>query len=458
MTSQTETPTQDRAARWLRGPLRPFRNGQYRLLNGSVVFALVAGGTWIIALVWQVIAWGGGAAELSLVSTSGAVGMIAASLLGGVIADRIPQRRILLVVTAVRLVAIGTVAALALTGFLQVWMLAIVAFVIGVGNGFTFPAYSALLPMIVPEEDLLAVNGLEGAMRPVIGQVAGPALASAVVAAASPAAAIALVALFELAGLLCLIAMKPVALRRESEGHSAGALLTDLREGVQYMTRTAWLAATILFAAVLILLIMGPIEVLIPFLLKDRAGGGPGDHAIVLAAFGIGGTLGSLGMATRKLPRRYLTVMVSLWGLGCLPLVVVGVATNVWVIAGAVFVVGALFSAPMVIWGTLLQRRVPPALLGRVSSLDFFVSLVFMPVSIAMAGPVSKAIGLSTVFLIAGVVPLLLAVVAIVVAKLPQDEIAHPLDTEPVAEPKLASVTELPVRDDCDGVPCAQAA
>ena len=456
MSIQTETPTQDRAVRWLRGPLRPFRNRQYRLLNGSVVFALVAGGVWIIALVWQVIAWGGGAAELSLVSTSGAVGMIAASLLGGVIADRIPQRRILVVVTAVRLATIGTVATLALTGLLQVWMLAIVAFVIGVGNGFTFPAYSALLPMIVPEEDLLAVNGLEGAMRPVIGQVAGPALASAVVAAASPAAAIALVAVFELAGLLCLVAMKPVELSRAQEGHSAGALLTDLREGVRYMTRTAWLASTILFAAVLILLIMGPIEVLIPFLLKDRAGGGPGDHAIVLAAFGVGGSLGSLAMASMKLPRRYLTVMVSMWGIGCLPLVLVGVATDVWVIASAVFVVGALFSAPMVIWGTLLQRRVPPALLGRVSSLDFFVSLVFMPVSIAMAGPVSKAIGLSTVFLIAGVVPLLLAVVAIVVAKLPQDEIAHPLDTEP--EAKVATVTELPVRTDCDGVPCAQAA
>ncbi len=456
MSIQTETPTQDRAVRWLRGPLRPFRNRQYRLLNGSVVFALVAGGVWIIALVWQVIAWGGGAAELSLVSTSGAVGMIAASLLGGVIADRIPQRRILVVVTAVRLATIGTVATLALTGLLQVWMLAIVAFVIGVGNGFTFPAYSALLPMIVPEEDLLAVNGLEGAMRPVIGQVAGPALASAVVAAASPAAAIALVAVFELAGLLCLVALKPVELSRAQEGHSAGALLTDLREGVRYMTRTAWLASTILFAAVLILLIMGPIEVLIPFLLKDRAGGGPGDHAIVLAAFGVGGSLGSLAMASMKLPRRYLTVMVSMWGIGCLPLVLVGVATDVWVIASAVFVVGALFSAPMVIWGTLLQRRVPPALLGRVSSLDFFVSLVFMPVSIAMAGPVSKAIGLSTVFLIAGVVPLLLAVVAIVVAKLPQDEIAHPLDTEP--EAKVATVTELPVRTDCDGVPCAQAA
>jgi MFS family permease len=258
-----------------------------------------------------------------------------------------------------------------------------------------------------------------------------------------------------------LLAMRPVPLRRDRSAepaHPVRAVLVDLRDGFVYMARTPWLLATLLYASVLILLIMGPIEVLIPFLLKDRAGGGPGDHAIVLAAFGIGGTLGSLGMATRKLPRRYLTVMVSLWGIGCLPLVVVGFATNVWVVAAAVFVVGALFSAPMVIWGTLLQRRVPPALLGRVSSLDFFVSLVFMPVSIAMAGPVSKAIGLSTVFVIAGVVPLAIAVVAIIAAKLPRDEIAHPLDTatpEPEPEPELATVRELaPARTAIVTVPC----
>jgi hypothetical protein len=82
----------------------------------------------------------------------------------------------------------------------------------------------------------------------------------------------------------------------------------------------------------------------------------------------------------------------------------------------------------MVIWGTLLQRRVPPALLGRVSSLDFFVSISFMPLSMALAGTVSEVIGLTTTFLIAGLVPPLLAVVAIVAARLPADELAHPLD------------------------------
>jgi MFS family permease len=213
------------------------------------------------------------------------------------------------------------------------------------------------------------------------------------------------------------------------------------------MARTPWLLATLLFASALILLIMGPVEVLIPFVIKDRAGGGPGDHAIVMAAFGIGGAIGSLGMAMFKMPRRYLTVMNLFWGVGCLPLVLVGLFANVWVIAAAVFVVGICFSAPMVVWGTLLQRRVPPHMLGRVSSLDFFVSLVFMPVSMAVAGPVSGGIGLGLTFAVAGLVPTAFAVLAIVLAKMPKDELANPLDSEPAGDETGEVVEVAPTKE-----------
>ena len=101
--------------------------------------------------------------------------------------------------------------------------------------------------------------------------------------------------------------------------------------------------------------------------------------------------------------------------------------SSVWVMAAGAFVVGAAFEGATVIWGTLLQRRVPPELLGRVSSLDFFVSLAFMPVSMAMAGPVSAGIGMNPTFLLAGLVPAAFAVVAIVAARMPADELAHPL-------------------------------
>ena len=107
------------------------------------------------------------------------------------------------------------------------------------------------------------------------------------------------------------------------------------------MVRTPWLLATLLFASLMILVIMGPFEVLIPFLIKDRLGGGPGDHAMVLAAFGIGGAVGSLAMASFRMPRRYLTLMNLMWGVGCLPLLVIGFATEVWQVVVAAFVLGA---------------------------------------------------------------------------------------------------------------------
>ncbi|WP_442932475.1 MFS transporter [Micromonospora sp. NBC_01699] len=418
----------------MRGPLRPFRSSQYRLLAASVTMSLFAGGVWIIALVWQVIAMGGGPSELSFVSAAMAGGMLATALLGGVLADRIPQRRILLAVAASRTVAMGLVAALALTDLLDLWHLAAVALLVGAGNGFTYPAYSALLPSILPTEDLMAANGVESMLRPTILQAAGPALASALVAAWSPGAAMLVVTLLEAAGVLFLLALRPAPLRGDRPprtDHPVRGTLVDLRDGFLYMARTPWLLATLLFASLLILLIMGPIEVLVPFAIKDRAGGGPGAHALVLAAFGVGGAIGALGMAALRMPRRYLTIMNLLWGLGCLPLALVGFATDPWLIAVALFVVGFCFSAPMVIWGTLLQRRVPAHMLGRVSSLDFFVSLIFMPLSMAIAGPVSTTVGLRGTFAIAGLLPAVVAVLAIILARMPRDELAHPLDVVP---------------------------
>jgi predicted MFS family arabinose efflux permease len=278
----------------------------------------------------------------------------------------------------------------------------------------------------------MAVNGFEVMVRPTLGQAIGPGVAGAVVGAASSGAAVGVAACFALAGLVALSFVPLTPVRRDPDASQevvrpVASALGDIREGFVYMLRTPWLLATLLFASLMILAMMGPLEVLMPFLIKDRLGGGPGDHAMVMAAFGIGGAIGSLGMASIPMPRRHLTAMILMWGVGCLPLVVMGLTTEIWMVVVAALIVGATFSAPMVIWGTLLQRRVPPHMLGRVASLDFFVSISLMPVSMALAGPVSDLLGLRTTFYIAGIVPGILAVFAIIWARMPQDEIAHPL-------------------------------
>ena len=423
----TETQTSPTGRRLPR-VLNPFRHAAYRRLAIALVLATFAGGVWTVGLVWEVIRIGGGPAQLSVVATASAVGVILPALLGGVVADRVPQKVVLLGVATIELLCMGTVAMLSIADVTLVWHLGVVGFLIGAAMAFYYPAYSAWLPALVPEEDLLQVNGFEGMIRPTIGQAVGPAVAGAVVGAASPGAALTVAALASLAGLLALTTVPLTPVRREeSADGSPGSVLQDLREGFAYMWRTPWLLATLLFASVMVFVIMGPLEVLMPFLIKDRLGGGPHDHAMVLAAFGIGGAVGSIAMASFRMPRRYLTWMNLMWGVGCLPFALVGFATAVWQVVAATFVLGILFSAPMVIWGTLLQRRVPPHLLGRVASLDFFVSISLMPVSMALAGPVSEAIGLRTTFLVAGVVPGIAAVVAILAARLPRDELAHPL-------------------------------
>ncbi|HKH07430.1 MAG TPA: MFS transporter, partial [Agromyces sp.] len=398
------------------------------------------------------------AAELSLVAGASAVGMLLTTLLGGALADRIPQRRILLVVEVVRAASVGIVALVSLTGALAAWQLAAVAFVGGVMAGLYYPAYSALLPSVLPEDQLLAANGFEGMARPILMQAGGPALASALIAITSPGAALAVAALTGVLAAVCILKVPETPLRGErSEAgdggtrHPAIALLVDVRDGFSYMVRTPWLFGTLTFASLLIFLIMGPFEVLVPFVIKDVAGGGPGDHALILAAFGIGGAVGSMVVASLRLPRRYLTVMNLLWAFGCLPLAVFGLTDQIWVMAIAAFLVGAAFNGGVVIWGTLLQRRVPPAMLGRVSSLDFFVSLAFMPVSMAFAGPAGESLGLPVVFLIAGVAPLAIGIVAIVAARMRRDEIANPLDTGDEST-DVAAVTEVPSleSDDAD--------
>jgi len=411
--------------------LRPLGSGQFRLLAVALTASLLSAGAWLVAAVWQVVELGGGPADLSIVAVGSSLGLVLAVLFGGVAADRIPQRRILLTVEVVRGAGFTVAAVLALTGTIEVWHLAVISFALGVADGFFYPAYSAWLPAILPGEQLLAANGIEGVLRPTVMNAAGPALASLLIGVGSPGLAFAVVAGLQVVAATVLGVMRSTPVRRDLDEqvlHPVRQTFVDLRDGFAYLLRTKWLLATLLFAIVLVLVIMGPIEVLLPFAVKEQTGGGAGAFAVALAAFGVGGAIGSLTVASLRMPRRYLTIMVLAWGFGCIPLAILGATSELWVMVVALFLVGVVFSGAQVLWGTLLQRRVPPAMLGRVSSLDFFVSLALMPVSMAVAGPVGESVGLGPAFLAAGLLPPLLAVATLAIARLGSDELAHPLD------------------------------
>ena len=424
--------------------LRPFAHREYRVLIAALAISIFGSGMWAVAMVYQVIHLGGGPLELSLVATGGSAGLVAFVLAGGIAADRFPQRLLIIAVEGANLAVIAGISALSMAGWLQIWHLAAGAFVLGVGAAFFFPAYSAILPRILPPEDLLAANGMEGTMRPTLQQAAGPAVAGILVAALSPTHAVTGVAACHLMAFIVLNFLRRHALEAPANGSESGgphsstgaggerraksSFFHDLREGISYTLRTPWLLWTLLWACISVLFLIGPIEVLLPFVVRDQLGGDSSMFGFLLAVMGVGGAAASLATASMKLPRRYLTVMMVSWGVGSLPLAAVGIMDSFWALAAALFVFGATGSVGMVLWGTLLQRRVPPHLLGRVSSLDFFVSLALMPVSMALAGPAAEVLPIWLIFLVAGCVCPVVAVVASIVAKMPQDELAHPLD------------------------------
>ena len=423
--------------------LRPFAIGQFRILVAALAISILGTGMWLVGIVFQVRELGGGPIELSFVAAANAIGLVVTVLFGGVAADRLPQKFILVGVEVLKGAAVAVVGVLAITGVVEVWHLALVSFVLGVADGFFFPAYSALLPSVLPADDLLAANGLEGVLRPAVMQAAGPVLASAIIAVHSPALVFVVIAGSQVLAILGLLLLRRTPVRRDLSESTPGVrgLLADVAGGFSYMVRTPWLLGTLLCSTVLVLAVVGPMEVLIPFAVTDQTGGGPAEFALVLAGFGIGGVVGSVLVASLPLPRRYLTIMLTLWGLGSLPLALMGITSQLWVMVAAAFAVGFTFQAATVIWGTLLQRRVPPALLGRVSSLDFFVSLAFMPISMALAGPIGEAVGLAPTFLVAGIVPVFLTTAAIILARMPRDEIAHPLDATPPADQEASSTS-----------------
>jgi MFS family permease len=409
--------------------LRPLASRDYLILFAAVGIEVFGTGMWTIVMVFQVIALEDSPLALSAVAAGMSLGLFAFSIIGGVVADRFSKRRIIITVQGCTAAVMAVVAGLSLAGAVELWHVAAASFAMGAGSAFFYPAYSSYLPQVLPPEQLLAANGLEGALRPSMGQGLGPALGGLIVGAFFPAVGAAIVAVsYAVAFVITLFLSR----REESPmGDGAGertSVWGDLRAGVRYVAGTRWLLCTLLFGSSLALIIQGPIEVLLPFLTRDRFDNAETTFGLLLAAFGIGGAIGSLVVSSLRLPRHYLTFMLACWGGGTLPLVVLGISADLWMMFAALFVVGAATGAGVVIWGTLLQCLVPLEMIGRVASLDFFVSIAFLPVSIAIAGPLSLIVPTETIFIVAGLIPPALAAVALLAGGMRTTERSYPLD------------------------------
>jgi Transmembrane secretion effector len=393
--------TGNRASRSRVGILRPLGIRDFALLWAGATVSLAGDGVYVVALAWQVYELSNSPTALSLVGVAWTLPIGIFVLIGGVISDRFERRRIMIAADVVRAIAVATIGALSLTGAIELWHLFVLAAVFGTGEAFFGPAFTAIVPEIVPKHLLLQANSLDQFIRPFAFLLVGPALGGWMVAALGPGQAFMLDAgtFLVSAAALVLIRHRPAPRER---GVRRTSVLREMREGLGFVRAHAWLWATLVAAAVFLLAYWGPVEVLVPYLVRNELGGDASDFGLVLACGGVGALVAAFLLGQRGFPRRHITFMYCAWGFGSLALVGFGLATEVWQMQAFSFFEGALFTSGMVIWGTLLQTLVPGELLGRVTSLDWFVSTSLVPISFALTGPVSAGLGAQTTLVVAG--------------------------------------------------------
>jgi MFS family permease len=392
------------------GPLAPLRHRQFRLLWTGMSASLIGDGVLLVALAWQVYDLFGVPAAMSAVGVALSLPQVVTLLLGGVISDRFDPRRVMLVSDLVRGVVMAGLAVLSLTGTLtSLGMLLALTAVYGAAAGFFGPAFDALVPQLVPEDDLVAANALDQFVRPAGLQIFGPMLGGAVIAVAGAGWAFAADAATFAVSAACLLTMRRTAdlasagyPATPADAEDAQSLWSELREGVAYVRRHVWLWGTFLSATFTYLLFVGPTEVLLPYVVKTELGGSATALGLVLTSGGLGAIVAALTVGWIGIPRRFITYMYGTWAVATLAVAGYGLATATWQLAAACVLVNGLEAAGTVAWATTKQRLVPGGMLGRVSSVDWFVSTALLPLSYALAAPVAAWIGVRETLLGAG--------------------------------------------------------
>ena len=325
------------------------------------------------------------AGELGLVLAAFSLARVSFTLVGGVWADRLERRRLMLVCDVVRAAVEVLTFALLLTGAMEIWMFAVTAAAFGAASAFFGPASTGLVAETASRARLQQANALIGVSESAT-HIAGPALAGILVATVGPAWVFAVDAATFVASAAFLLALR-VAPRVLPERQN---FVADLAAGWREVRARAWLSAG-LVAFSLSNLASATFFVLGPVVFAAELGGAA-DWGLAMSIAAAGGLVGS-AIALRLRPARPLVVAFAVWTATALPhLALVGPlpAVAVGAAAGMSFASVALGNT---VWEATLQREVPPAVLSRVSSYDWLVSLVFMPVGFALAGPAADAIG-----------------------------------------------------------------
>jgi len=391
--------------RYLTGILGPFKQRNFSLLVSGQMISTIGDMFYAVALPWFILTSGLGIQALSIVLTAYGISRVCCLPLGGILSDRLHPQRVMLFSDIMRAILIGVLAGLVLQGHPLLWELCLVTVFAGCFAGLFLPASFAILPELLPDQDLQAGNALNlGAVQ--FATFFGPVLGGTVVNLFSPSLAFAFdsisfaisaMTLFSISRSLS--APKAAVSRGDIEGTQPSP--DSVAEEEHEVRQTFWQfakSARLLQVSLLIIVVLnvgfgGMMEIALPLLAKGPLRGGAAGFGLLLSAYGLGALLGSIGagglshIRRRCVPALLLT-LVQASGFAVIPL-----SSQITVSALILLIAGVANGLTNVLFFTLVQQQIPRYLLGSVLSAFLLASLGLYPLSVILGGFVATQFG-----------------------------------------------------------------
>jgi MFS family permease len=370
----------------LTGGLRAFKafeSREFRLVWSAQAVSLVGDAAFVTALGWRTFTLAG-SGKLGIVLVCQSLAVLATVLIGGALADRLPRRTMMIGSDLARCAAVGALAGFDASGHLSFPILLVLATLMGLGDGFFYPAFGGIVPLLVEPSALPSANAMIGIAR-WSSLLLGPSLAAFVYGGAGSATVFALDAATFLFSALLLWATKP----RSAEPSASEGTVREIWTGVRYVSRIPWLWVTIAVFALVLMLQFAPQQVLMPKLVSQHFHRGVGAYGLLASLLGVGTISGTLLFGQLQPRRRRGLLSYAVWLLNSL--CIAGLVLAPWYeLAGVLAVVrGACIGFSIAVWETMLMELVPENMLSRVVSLDFFGSFGLMPLGLAFSAGIA---------------------------------------------------------------------
>lgn len=338
--------------------------------------------------------------------------MLPLVLVGGAIVDRFNRVRIMLYSDLARGVVTSCIAFLAVTHHLEIWHLYIAAMVFGFFDAFFQPAYTAVVPSVVPAEDRPSANSLS-VLSERLMSIAGPLCGAMIVSLGGTPLAFIINATTFFISAACLVPLLRLHLTPNRDEEGSAGVFADMREGLAFVTSEPWLWISILNSAFLNATNYAAFAIALPYLITQTLNYDAGTLGTIESVFSVGMVGAALWLGHRgRLPRRGWVLYGFSFGSG-LCTFLMGLPVTIYGIAVIAFARGIVISFIGLVWTNLVQEKVPMEKLGRVASIDWLGSELFMPVGFAVIGWSTDHASAPLVFVTVGAISMLVVAISL---------------------------------------------